>query len=553
MAVAVAAILRLWRLSTVPPHLTPDEAALGYNAYSILKTGKDEYGNLLPIIFKSFGDYKPGLYIYLTVPFVALFGLNEFAVRLPSALMGVAAVWLIYLIVRELFPREKKFSILNSQFSISEIAAFLLAINPWHVHFSRGAWEVNVSLTLTLAGIYFFLKSLKEAKFLYLSAISFALTLLTYQGAKLATAIAILVLIIAFWRDFWASLASKRGPLFGSLLVGFLISLPIMLSFFQGKTGRLEVFSLFSYPRPPEYTQAFLDQVNEKVGSLNYYLYYSESLNFARAILGRWFNHFSGRFLFFEGDWQNPRHSAPNQGMLLLADLVFLIAGTVSLVRLKNKTFTFIFLWLILAPLPAALSRDQVQAVRAYNMTIPLTMISAFGLAQLIAYANKIRKPTLHTSYYILLIATIFGAIIYFLDAYFVHLPKHDAKYWFYGYKQAVEAITPVQGNYEKIVFQQSYNQPYIYFLFYQRYDPAKYQKRAKLTESGIDVGLVENLDNISFESFSWPYSTDKKGTMVVGDSIVIPDDFNENDFKLISEIKYPDKVQTAFRILEAR
>ena len=69
----LAAALRLVNLSSVPPHLTQDEASLGYNAYSILKTGKDEYGQLLPVVFKSFGDYKPGLYIYLTVPTVAVF------------------------------------------------------------------------------------------------------------------------------------------------------------------------------------------------------------------------------------------------------------------------------------------------------------------------------------------------------------------------------------------------------------------------------------------------------------------------------------------------
>src|SRR3990172_7308426 len=98
----MAAFLRLWNLGSIPPGLTPDEASLGYNAYSILKTGRDEYGELMPIVFKSFGDYKAGLYVYLTVPFVALLGLTEFAIRLPSAVAGVTAVWLVYKIVNEL-------------------------------------------------------------------------------------------------------------------------------------------------------------------------------------------------------------------------------------------------------------------------------------------------------------------------------------------------------------------------------------------------------------------------------------------------------------------
>src|SRR3990167_9272644 len=98
----IAAILRLWNLDTNPPHLYSDEAAIGYNAYSILKTGRDEHGEFLPIVFKSFGDWKPGLYVYLTVPFVAVLGLNEWAARLPGALSGVLAVLLVYLVVGEL-------------------------------------------------------------------------------------------------------------------------------------------------------------------------------------------------------------------------------------------------------------------------------------------------------------------------------------------------------------------------------------------------------------------------------------------------------------------
>ncbi|MBU0570240.1 glycosyltransferase family 39 protein, partial [Patescibacteria group bacterium] len=155
----VATFLRLWKLGSIPSHLTPDEASLGYNAYSILKTGRDEYGKFLPIIFKSFGDYKPGFYIYLTVPFVAIFGLTEFAVRLPGALAGVVAVWLIYKIVKILSFRftslqndnetrklenGNKHSLRQGQWKLEILTAFLLAVSPWHIHFSRGAWEVNV-------------------------------------------------------------------------------------------------------------------------------------------------------------------------------------------------------------------------------------------------------------------------------------------------------------------------------------------------------------------------------------------------------------------------
>jgi 4-amino-4-deoxy-L-arabinose transferase-like glycosyltransferase len=524
-----AAVLRLWNLGSVPPHLTPDEAALGYNAYSISKTGKDEFGQTLPIIFKSFGDYKPGLYIYTSVPFVALLGLNEFSVRLPSALAGILSVYLIYLITLKLFNSKK----------LSLASAFVAAIMPWLIYFSRGAWEVNLSLSLTLLGIYLFLKSFEKPKLLLFAASSFALTLLAYQGAKLATGIVVILLLSVYWKEVWRL---KKVYLYSSIVVGLVISLPIILSLFQGKTGRLSVFSVFSYRRPVDYLQNFLDQGKERVGTLGYYLFHSERLNFSRGIMSRYFNHFSGDFLFFEGDWSNPRHSSPNSGMLLLSDIVILIFGFVLIFKDKiDKGKLFILLWLILSPLPAVLSRDQVHAIRAFNMAIPLVVILGMGY-------SKISK-------------WYFGvtllALIYFIDSYFIHLPKHSSNLWEYGYKQIVETVTPIQTNYETVKVQRSFSQPYIYFLFYQKYDPAKYQASSNWihSESVVDVGYVTKLDNIEFAPIDWSLNRGDKGTLFVADPIRIPpEDSRDGDqFKVISEIKYLNGRDTAFRIIEVK
>lgn len=530
----IAAVLRLWMLGSIPPGLTPDEAALGYNAYSILKTGRDEYGEILPIIFKSFGDYKPGLYVYLTVPFVATLGLNEFSVRLPSALAGIISVYLIYLIV-ELLHKNRKLSL---------VSAFVAAVTPWLVYFSRGAWEANVALTLTLGGIFFFLKALKKNKYVVLSALLFALTLLTYQGAKLATGIVVIILATVYWKNLFKI---EKRYLAASFLLGIFISFPIIISSFIGQTGRLRVFSLFSYPRTKENVETFLNQGSEKIGDTNYYLFHSETLNFARGILGRWFNHFSGRFLFFEGDYSNPRHSAPYQGMFLLSDLILLIVGFAVLVRKGlTKETAFIWLWLILAPLPAILSRNQVHAIRAMNMVLPMVVILSFGLNEILK--NRFTR-VLFSGIFIL-------SFIYFLDAYFVHVPKHDSKLWEYGYKQIVETIIPIQKKYDKIKIQQSFSQPYIYFLFFQKYDPSKYQDQANLVESEYkyDVGYVTKLDNIEFIPIDWPINRGEHGTLFAGDTIRIPPDDSADTklFQLIKEIKYLDG-NTAFRILEVK
>src|SRR3989344_9259741 len=134
LIIILAGTLRLWKLGSYPA-FNADEAAIGYNAYSLLETGKDEHGNPWPIHFQSFNDYKPGLYFYIVLPFVKFFGLNEWSVRLPNALLGTLCVYLIYLIVQKLFPKKE----------IGIISSFMLAISPWHIHFSRGGWEVNTA------------------------------------------------------------------------------------------------------------------------------------------------------------------------------------------------------------------------------------------------------------------------------------------------------------------------------------------------------------------------------------------------------------------------
>jgi 4-amino-4-deoxy-L-arabinose transferase-like glycosyltransferase len=545
----LAAFLRLWNLSNVPPHLTPDEASLGYNAYSILKTGRDEHGAFMPIIFKSFGDYKPGLYVYTAIPFVTVLGLSELSVRLPSAIAGTLAVWLVYLITQRFLritsdPNSKYLMFLPV------ISAFLVAINPWHIHFSRGAWEITLSLTLTLAGIYFFFKSFEDSKHIMLSAVFFALTLVAYQGAKLSTAIVIIVLSISFYRETIQMIKSSYVHLFIGGGLAFLVVLPILLSFLNGQTGRLSVFSIFSYRRPVAEIQEIVNQGNEKVNGMTYSMFHSEPLNYVKAISGRWFNHFSPRFLFFEGDWQNPRHTPPNHGVITIADLLLLVCGFVFLAKkTDNRLVKFVGLWLILAPLPAALSRDDVHAVRSFNTVIPLTLLCAFGVLYLIIFISNTRKSIRIMSTFFIAACYIFS-YIYFLDAYFVHEPIHNAKYWQYGYREVFQKISPLTKNYNNVIVQQSYAQPYIYYLFYAKYPPLEYQKQSNLTAQSLDVGLVEKIDNISFVSFSWPQQVSTK-TLIVGDSVSIPDSVESDPrYHVLETIKYPDHTN-AFRIVE--
>lgn len=542
----LAAVLRLYGLNKVPPSMHWDETALGYNAYSILKTGRDEYGKFLPLIFKSFGDYKPGFYVYLTVSSIALFGLNEFAVRLPSALIGIATVWLLYQVVCQLFPKQKTL-ISNVKYPISLLASFSLAVSPWHLQFSRGAWEANVALFFALGGIYYFIKTQRQTfKWLYLSALSFGAAVLTYQGGKMVVPLFVTGLLICFWEKV-KSLPKKH--LFAAAFLLFIISFPILFSSVTGAGGRLKVMSVFSYPRPEREIKQILQE--DEANKVYFNLFHSESLAFARGILGRYFNHFSGKFLFFEGDWSSARHSLPYMGVLYYVDFIFLLAGLIYLIKLKFSGKNFIWYWLLVSPLPAAFSRDAIQSVRAISMLLPLMVIIGCGMYQIYLWLKE-KKKVFCALWTIFFVLSYLWCFAYYLDQYYIHYPNQSSQYWQYGYKDIVNKIYPIRNNYSKIIFTPKYGQPYIYWLFYTKYNPEAYQKQAKLTENPYgDVGQVERIDNIEFRDIYWPADRGLRKSLFVGTKFELPlKDIYPDQARILDEVKFLNK-ETAFRVVE--
>src|SRR5258708_24770677 len=217
--IVLAFALRFYRLDSFPA-LNADEAAIGYNAYSLIQTGKDEHGHAWPIHFQSFNDYKPGLYFYLVLPFIKILGLNELAVRLPNAILSVATVLIVYFLVKELFKKD----------SIALLSALFLAISPWHIHFSRGGWEANTALFLVVSGVLFFHKGLTKNRYLYLSIIFFVLSMYCYQATRVVTPLIGLGLVLIYRKEIFRNLK----PYLTSAILGFLILIPLLMDFTHG-------------------------------------------------------------------------------------------------------------------------------------------------------------------------------------------------------------------------------------------------------------------------------------------------------------------------------
>lgn len=463
--IILALALRLYNITSLPA-LNADEAAIGYNAYSLLQTGKDEHGNPWPIHFQSFNDYKPGLYFYLVIPFVAILGLSELAVRLPGALLGVGTVVLVWLLARMLYPQKKWFP---------EVAALFLAISPWHLHFSRGGWEVNAGTFFIILGLFAFLKG--EKKWYFVSGLAFVASLYTYHTARIVVPLLALGLLVFEWKKITRQFRQLVLPVFISLLVAVPLAFEIL-----GPAGvsRAAGVGLFADTGP-------FWQINEQRGehddisSLSSKVFHNKLVNYGLAFAKNYTEHFWGEFLFLSGD-EIQRNKVPDFGQMYMLDLIFVVAGLIIIAK-NSSSWNPILLWLLIAPTAAALTFQSPHALRAQNMVIPLTIISAYGALGVLEWLGKTIKNKffLYTVYFLLCTVYLWDFTRY-LHQYYVHMAKTYDYSSQYGVKELIDYIQANKDKFELVAITDRYDQPYILTLFYLRYPPEKFQQEHELT-----------------------------------------------------------------------
>jgi 4-amino-4-deoxy-L-arabinose transferase-like glycosyltransferase len=516
--------LRFWQIGQYPAGLNADEASYGYNAYSLVLTGKDEHGESWPIHLKSFADYKPAGTAYIVLPFVKLFGLSVKTIRFPSVLAGAASVLLVFLLVRELFSSSR----------LALLTSFFLAISPWHLHFSRGAWETNLGTTFMLLGAWLFFKGLKNAKYFPLSIINFAFSMYTYHAPRVVIPLLGFFLLV-FCRK---KLFKYSKWLIVAALIGAILITPLLLSFL-GPAGlaRFSGLSIFADIGP-------LWWVNRARGehanpfSISAFALHNRLVAYSFEFLQNYLNHFDGVFLFILGD-KVKRSNPPDMGQMYLFDLIFLIFGFYFLFRKRPKNWQIPLAWLFLAPIPAALTFQTPSALRAHKMIIPLIIISAYGCYNLILFLRKRLPKLLYCNIAILLIAIfIFWNTAYYLHQYYLHYPKAYPEAWEYGYQELVDYLWPIRNDFSKVYVTEQYDQPYIIFLFYLKYPPEKFQQEVKLTpRDKFGFSTVREFDNFHFEYVDWEGLKTKSNALVCGTDEEIPDE-TEN-VNIIKEIYF--------------
>lgn len=542
---SLALFFRFYRITQVPLSLNWDETTFAYNAYSILKTGADEYGQKLPLAFKSIGDYKCPLYIYLMVPVIKIFGLNEFSVRFLPSFLGSLTIALLFLIVLELF----------SDLKLAFWSALILAISPWHLQFTRAGADVAVSSFFLILGIWFFIKAVnsKSKQFLLLTAsvTSLALTFYSYYGERFFSPLILLALIFVFQKEI-----KNKAMLLKFLLIGGLVLLPLIGSLVSsGHQGKILMTTVFGYQPPEEY----LNQMREEDKSpLIFYAFHNRLVETGISIISHYLNHFSPSFLLIKGPEDN-RQRIEGMGMLYFSDVILLLFGLWALAQnwREKKGWRLILIWLAVAPLPAAITRDLVHARRSFNLVYPLSVILASGLIVLVENLNRFKIKIIKILAVFSLIAFFCWSFGFYWLSYYIFTPLRTSQGsggWQYGYKQLVEFISPLKSKYNQVVVDTTYQGPYVFFLFYEQYPPEKYQPQAQLVkEEDWSLGEGAGYDQYQFRKIYWPADRGLSRTLFAGPPEKIPQkDLDPKQANLLKVIYFPDGTE-AFYVVETK
>ncbi|KKT75645.1 MAG: hypothetical protein UW69_C0013G0004 [Microgenomates group bacterium GW2011_GWA2_44_7] len=532
----LGAAIRFYKLGQVPAGLYIDEAAQGYSAYSILKTGKDEFGKTLPIIFRSFTDFKTPVYIYLIVPLIPIFGLTSFAVRFPSFFFSVLTFPLLFLLLIRV--THKRYAI-----ALGIVTTFLLAISPWHTLFGRTNFECNVALFFLLLGVYFFYTGLKHRWMLVLSALMFGVSINAYHSQRIITP---LIVIFLTWR-YQHVLKDKifRKPLLIAGICGLLIMLPLLsVATTPGFLSRAKSLNIISQPnRKPA---GYISDVTGWGG----HIVNSSLFLTSREFLSLYISYFSPRNMFNLGDY-GPRSSFPALATFFSWQFPFYIFGLYIVIKKKElgelRNLTLVLL--LVSPIPAAVTGDPYTTIRALPLVIPQLIVIGLGIIFSFLYLRNHLRIIFAT---VLVFLSIYSLLQLYSSAFILN-EYYRAKDWDYGFDKVVKTIMASDPGLPVIV-DNARGENYIELLFYLRFDPEKYQKENfEVPVSEYYTNLKRNSEKTIGRITTRPIVWEKDlvtDQILVGDELAISrQQIEENRLEIIKEVPYPDR-KVAFRIV---
>jgi 4-amino-4-deoxy-L-arabinose transferase-like glycosyltransferase len=500
----LAFALRFYALGKIPSGLYQDETAIGYNAYSILKTGADEYGKHFPLYFKSFGDFKLPVYVYATVPSIMAFGLTPFAVRFPSALFGFLTVPLLALLIYELTKNK----------NMAFISMLLMAISPWHLHYNRATFEVSISLFLFVLGTYLIHKALFSQKsrglFLF-GTLCFVLDIYTYNLTRLLAPL-LFILILIFFRK--RINVIKKPELIITTFLGIITLIPFITTLLSSggassASGTL-IYSSAAVQAPLLEFRSYLTSAGFFMPGLLFNKLFATIWQYVNNL----FSYFDINFFFVSGPLHG-NHGIGDFGLFYIFELPLMILGLIEIFRKKLDWGFLLIFWSVITIAVAALTRDVPQATRSLFLIPAMVTFMALGainLYSLIKNKNFILKIILTLG---ILVFVSYNIIFYFASYYF-RFPIKYAQEWSQQDSALVNSIKSDK-QYKKIIVDSKSGLSYTSILFYSGFSPAKFQKtEVRLPDDSEGFSKVQSFGNFEFRDVNWDIDYKQADNLII-------------------------------------
>lgn len=520
--------LRLVALGSVPSGLHADEASFLVNATALMETGKDEDGRLLPISLNSLIDPKPALYSYLQVPAVALIGSTPFAARLPAALLGVVSLALMFVVLRSTVSK-----------TVSLVATAMLAISPWHIMASRATQEVILSFVFVLLAVWAFQKLVQRFSVqpLILLAISSFAAMYSYHAAK--------VFLPALFVSYLGVLLlqQKMALRKGVSVVAVLFVAAVASVLLQESSTRFSAVGILSSDEPQisitEQTYAATGLVSQPTLRA----FYNKPVFYGRAFVSEYLEHFTADFLFLSGG-EPKRYVVPFHGLLHLIELPLILLGLYAVAVKKEQTGLFFGLWLVLSPLPAALTfQETPSTIRTFAMVVPLVFFVARGLVWLLTYLEKKRAIQLAT-------ATGFIAVLLWQHSYFwMQFAVQQQVYqpWSRNnpYQTIASKLSEIDDSYDAVYVTNDLRPLYLYFVLEGLIPITELQDNpgARHTATYTLGKYTFNRDNCEFETFS-------ESALYIAEVACREGEILPPGFSVVETVSYQDGVRV-YELLE--
>lgn len=524
-----ALFLRVYKVTEAPPALSWDEVAVGYNGYTIASYGRDEYGKFLPLTFRSFGDDKSPVHVYMTALMVKIFGLSDFSIRLGPAVFGTLSVLAIYLLLVEIFKNRM----------IGLIGAGILMISPFNLQFSRFNHEATFALFFYLFGLWLWFKATKDGFWLPFCVLSFGLCMLSYHSAKIVVPLTLIFLGLAYFKNI---LKFRIGLVFSFILLCCIGAIYLLNQDLLGLARAKQTTILLSeIQQMPIYSQI-------ESGQTWFPPERAEMVSRIWLIGERYIVFYQSDFLYLKGD-NNLRFSTQNNGQFYRIEILFLLIGAGVLVYKRDKVSVLILLLGLIAPLPAAVTGGTSEighSGRALFIMASWTMIAAIGAYQLINY-SKFRA--LKVIICLIVLLTYLSSFIHYWNYYYSEYLKKSAIEWQYGMKEIVE-YTKAHPEFSTVYMTDVRSQPYIFYLNYLKYPLYDYLREVEFDPTDQRPhNNVYSFGKYHFGDWDQIHSMPMPGVLYIVEPSMYSGLAHKQDFNVKRLVKYPDGSDAYFMV----